>query len=791
MTIGSTPTSSPSRLTWPRFLLIVAVVGYAAYFSYLTLTRFAAFESRALDMGNLNQAIWNTAHGDWFRQTNQPGVDSRLSLHVEPILLPIAALYRLIPGQEMLLVLQSVIVAAGAIAVYALGEKRLRLPWLALIAALTWLMSPAIQSANWLEFHPVTLAPTFLLAAFYFLLERRGGWYAFFAVLAAASKEDIGLLIFMMGLYALIARRWRWAGTLSMVLGLGWSLFAVLGIQQVVGGNIHWWRYGYLGDSPSEMMRTMATQPSLVVQQLRDAEALRYVVEMLLPVGFVALLAPEVLLLALPSLAINLLADFPPMHETDGLIYAAPIAPFVVLAAVMGIARLQRWTGGEDASSNGRRAAMFAAGTAMVAGALLAQAWFGYLPGGANFRLYEVTDHHRRADGVFSQISAQDAVSSQDRLNAHVSGRYDSWIFPEINASDTVVVDVTGPSWPQHPNDVYETIQSLLADDFGIAAGEDGYLLLKKDVSAKAPPPEFYSAWLGVEESPTYSSSARFGDELDLLGYDLALDAHDETVLRLFWRATSPPTLPYGFLIRYEDGQERLFDSTFYQPVSTLWYPTDHWPSGETVLVQSLPWDVHAENMTVQVGLFVGDDSASNRLPITGVEPWRLQEGGTLLHLGTFEQVGDSWAPAEFVISALTTGAVPFGEVLTLEGAALGELSKGSSEPFSRTLPVALDWRTSGATETDYNVYVHLKDEYGRTVAQVDTAPRVGLLAVAMTQLPSGMEVAGGYPLAVPQDLAPGAYEVVVGVYDWQSGVALPIAGSDSTSVSLGQVGIP
>ena len=85
--------------------LVLAVVGYAVSFSYLTLVRYAAFEARALDMGNLNQAIWNTAYGNWFHLTNQPGTVNRLSLHVEPILLPIALLYRLYPAPPLLLVL--------------------------------------------------------------------------------------------------------------------------------------------------------------------------------------------------------------------------------------------------------------------------------------------------------------------------------------------------------------------------------------------------------------------------------------------------------------------------------------------------------------------------------------------------------------------------------------------------------------------------------------------------------------------------------------------------------------
>src|SRR5258707_147291 len=93
---------------WPSILLALAILAYAIYFSYLTLTRYAAFEARALDLGNLDQAVWNTAHGLWFHSTNEPGTLNRLSLHVEPILIPIAWLYWLYSGPQTLLVLQAI-----------------------------------------------------------------------------------------------------------------------------------------------------------------------------------------------------------------------------------------------------------------------------------------------------------------------------------------------------------------------------------------------------------------------------------------------------------------------------------------------------------------------------------------------------------------------------------------------------------------------------------------------------------------------------------------------------------
>lgn len=155
----------------------------------------------------------------------------------------------------------------------------------------------------------------------------------------------------MMGLYAwLVLRRPRLGGTTALLAG-GWSLFAVLGIQSAVaGGNIHWGRYAYLGETATQKLVSLMTATRLADRSASASRDRTLLFELLLPVGFTTLLAPEVLLLALPSLAINLLADFAPMRQVTTLIYAAPVLPFVMLATVMGVARAQ-----EIVTSNGTR----------------------------------------------------------------------------------------------------------------------------------------------------------------------------------------------------------------------------------------------------------------------------------------------------------------------------------------------------------------------------------------------------------------------------------------------------
>ena len=788
--------------TAPLALLALAVLLYAAYFSYLTILRYHAFEARALDMGNLHQAIWNTAHGNWFRMTNQEaGLISRLSMHVEPILLPIAALYRLFPGVETLLILQAVVVALGAIPLFALA-RHLRLgDWPALAFAVAYLLNPTVQAANWLEFHPVTLAPTFLMAAFYFLIARTPrstAWFILFAVLTASCKEEMGLLVAMLGLYAaLVQRRWR-LGLLTFVLGVGWSLLAVLGIQAAfAGGNIHWGRYAYLGGTTQAKVLSLITRPDLIAAQLQAADAGRYFFELLLPVGFLSLGAPEVLLLALPSLAINLLAQFSPMHQVTTLIYAAPILPFVMLSAVKGAARLAGWIERRQTPSFFEKLGVVPSSLLMlwVLGfALLGQHLYGYLPGSGNAMALEVTDHHRRSQVVFDQIPPDATVAAQDRLNPHVAGRETVYIFPRVDDADYVLLDVTGSAWPQHPNDLKQSVDDLLQNGFGVAAADDGYLLLGRGVANQAVGPQFYTAWQGGEpHTAAVRSGAEFGGKLRLDDYQVHSDRYGEVVVDMNWTALEPIDQNLRFYVAYFANKgQALHDDIYYQPVSVLWYPTSMWSQGERTSVQTLPWKLDADQFVLGIGVYAGEEGWTDgaRLPVTTAGGAPTLEDGTLLRLGGFERTVDGqWQPQPTVpeaYAALPLQAVDarFGDALLLPAAAVpNSITAGAS------LPLRLQWQRTAAAPPNLSRFVHVLDAAGNKVAQVD-----GLVTDAF-----GPQPVAGWPelaqvedlmmIELPAALPPGKYTLVAGLYDWQSGERLPATGKPARPDGSAQLG--
>ncbi len=199
-------------------LLIIAVLLYTAVFSTVSILGFRNFGMSAFDIGIHAQAIWKLASGRGLFNTVRG-----LSIwgdHCWFVMLLYMPLYWLIPRVEALLVLQSFALAAGAFPLAAIILRRGGGRTAALLFALAWLLSPALQNMNLENFHPEVLAAPFLLWS----VERAdaGKWkgYWFAIVAALLCKEDVALTTFMLGFWVLF-RNWR-VGALTMLISLAW-----------------------------------------------------------------------------------------------------------------------------------------------------------------------------------------------------------------------------------------------------------------------------------------------------------------------------------------------------------------------------------------------------------------------------------------------------------------------------------------------------------------------------------------------------------------------------------------
>jgi uncharacterized membrane protein len=467
-----------------RRLLAAAICAYAAGFAALSVLRHHAFETGRFDLGNMVQAVWSTAHGDVLGITTLHGTQTvRFAAHVDPILALFAPLWLVWPSPSMLLTVQAAAVALGALPVFWLARKHLGSERAGLGFALAYLLYPATQWLTLSEFHPVALACSLLLYAFWYLDEDRLLPFAALALLAAATKEEVPLVVAALGVwYALTRKRWIVGGTVALA-GVAWTVLAVgVVIPHFNDGSepSFYGRYEEVGGSASGIAKTLVTDPHTIARVAFDARGLSYLAQLLVPLGLLPLIAPVALLPALPELALNLLSA----TRTQTSIhfhYTGALIPILFAAAVLGAKRLRR-----------RELAPALVALALASNFVLgAVPVWSLFPGGEDLQSasYDVDDHDRATNEALELIPGDAIVSASNSLGAHLSARRRVLSFPYLLDAEWVAADETSPGYADRIAPVaYARALARLRRDrrFRLVFEKDGVLIFRRESSEGA-----------------------------------------------------------------------------------------------------------------------------------------------------------------------------------------------------------------------------------------------------------------------------------------------------------------
>ncbi|MBX7237304.1 MAG: hypothetical protein K1X65_23175 [Caldilineales bacterium] len=137
---------------------------------------------------------------------------------------------------------------------------------------------------------------------------------------------------------------------------------------------------------------------------------------------------------------------------------------------------------------------------------------------------------------------------------------------------------------------------------------------------------------------------------------------------------------------------------------------------------------------------------------------------------------GPSLSPAAIDRPLPERPAAIFGQdqVILLDLRSEGRLQPGE------TVIVHADWLALKPADFDYNIFLHLDDAAGATLAQVDVQPQNG--ARPMTGWRPGEIISDSYSLAIPPD-APAGLRLRLGLYNWQTLARLPVGGEDGVEL--------
>ena len=129
----------------------------------------------------------------------------------------------------------------------------------------------------------------------------------------------------------------------------------------------------------------------------------------------------------------------------------------------------------------------------------------------------------------------------------------------------------------------------------------------------------------------------------------------------------------------------------------------------------------------------------------------------------------------------------PFGDGpnLTLLGYDLGQ-SVGEGQ---WSIDLTLYWRCESPPPLDYTTFVHIRNATNETVTQKDQPPLNGAYPTSLWD--SGEIIADEVIIPLPNDLPTGKYQLVVGLYDFQTAQRLTIPGNPANEVRLTDVEVP
>jgi uncharacterized membrane protein len=184
---------------WDKIILILLILSYTTIVGKLTINRHNAFAS-GFDLGNADQTVWNTFQGRFFTLTNESQNISRFSIHADLILIFFAPLFFIWDNVRILLLVQTVALALGAIPLYLLANKVLRNRLISILIVCFYLLNPGLLWTNVYDFHAVAFVIPLLIFSFYFAYSKQWLWYWLTIFLSLMTKEQISVTIILFGI---------------------------------------------------------------------------------------------------------------------------------------------------------------------------------------------------------------------------------------------------------------------------------------------------------------------------------------------------------------------------------------------------------------------------------------------------------------------------------------------------------------------------------------------------------------------------------------------------------------
>jgi len=327
-------------------VIAVGAVVFLAYFLTFALLRHFSLRSGSSDLAWENQVLYNIATTGRAFSSVGPYVGCYFQDHVPLVYYLLAPFYRLAPAPETFILLQVLILAAGAPVLWGYVRAVTGSRLAAVLAGLAYLLHPCVHGMAVFDVHASPLAIPFVLGAGWAFCRERNllGWMLL--LVGMSCREEMTLAGLVLGMALLSRRRWRTCLALVVVALLANRLIAGE-LMTAFGGSPNYDRFPFFQDEKGmvglwPLATKFAAAPWETTAHFLRAPKLAYLVVMLLPLGFLPVCTWRFVLAAGPGLFLTLGASYPG-HYIAGYQYGTLLLLAILLCFPLGWRIVAGW----------------------------------------------------------------------------------------------------------------------------------------------------------------------------------------------------------------------------------------------------------------------------------------------------------------------------------------------------------------------------------------------------------------------------------------------------------------
>lgn len=404
-------------LLFTIFTFILFLIGLMRHFAF----------SSGIDLGVVDQAIWNTLHGGGILFTSMMGNISYFGAHFSPILLLITPFYLIWTNPIVLIFLQALAISLAIFPLYLIAKQKLNNRFLVFIFIFAFFLSRPLRGIGLLDFHTDAFLIPLIFASYYLLLTKRILWATIAIVLMLSCKESAAILVFAYGIFIITYLKRYCLGISLLVLAIGWW---ILTTNLIMPYFAHTKSYPYLGWLPfgvtySDNLSVIIRNPSLLIKLFFSPENIQLYVKLFVPLGLLSFLSPQNYVLFLLPLAFQAMGSFnQPSMATLTSHYSAHVLPFIFISAIYGAVKLIdlaniRLSGKNKAFT---KKIPFFIGTAVI---LLSLLFFGKSDGHKLSKFIHSANalHSSGIRQVLKKIPEESSVSAVHKIVPHLTYR--------------------------------------------------------------------------------------------------------------------------------------------------------------------------------------------------------------------------------------------------------------------------------------------------------------------------------------------------------------------------------